>query len=241
MWEKQDETPYLVGFRLSFATRTYVNQVELPTQNNHKNQDSHIDIDDVPDSDGTDDETADSENSDDEMDSIPRSQDEQADDEGVMPSDFEGGRSPIDDLKTFDWGSADNELAEFMGSDSENDSDTSVASDSSRGSRLSIRGRKRGHEDHTYDDDSDADQGSQLVKKQRLANSRTTGLKKVKTSNTESESEMPPPLVADEENDEEGTTEMTVDEGDLFDDLEADLEAEFEKAEAEAEAADGGG
>jgi RNA polymerase II subunit A-like phosphatase len=172
----------------------------------------------------SDDETGGSE-SEQENDSIPASQEEEADEEGVMPSEIDG-QSPIDDLKTFDWGSAEDELAEFMGSDSENDSDTSsVASDSSKRSK---RGVKRNHEDAT--DDEDSDEGSTLLKKQRIANSRTTGLKTVKTPNSAgSESSLPTPgITGDEDGEGDEGEDTTVNDGDEFRDLEDDLEAELE-------------
>jgi RNA polymerase II subunit A-like phosphatase len=157
-------------------------------------------------------------------DSIPASQEEEADEEGVMPSEMDG-QSPIDDLKTFDWGSAENELAEFMDSDSENDSDTSsVASGSSRHSK---RGVKRNHEDVT--DDEESDEGSTLVKKQRIANERKTGLKTVKTPNSAgSESSLPTPGVTGDEDGDEGEDTTVNEDGDEFRDLEDDLEAELE-------------
>lgn len=180
------------------------------------------------DSDDTDDDSA---SEADEEESFPNSQEETEDDEGVMPEDLGGERSPIDDLKSFDWGTADDELAEFMGSDSEYDSDTSLASDASGTGRSS---RKRKLDEATDDDDSEEE--SSLAKKQRIANARTTGLKTVKTPNsTRSESSLPTPAVTGDENDEEadnvavGGAEMDFDE----DDLEADLEAEFAREEAE--------
>jgi RNA polymerase II subunit A-like phosphatase len=172
----------------------------------------------------SDDETGGSE-SEQENESIPASQEEADDDEGVMPIEVDG-QSPIDDLKTFDWGSADSELAEFMGSDSENDSDTSsVASSSSKHSK---RGVKRNLEDVT--DDEDSDEGSTLLKKQKIANSRTTGLKTVKTPNSaESESSLPTPgVTGDEDGDDAEDTTVNEGEGDEFRDLEDDLEAELE-------------
>lgn len=172
----------------------------------------------------SDDESGGSE-SEQENESVPASQEEAEDDEGVMPSEIEG-QSPIDDLKTFDWGSADSELAEFMNSDSENDSDASSASTSSKHSR---RGVKRNHEDATDDDDSD--EGSTLIKKQKIANSRKTGLKTVKTPNSAgSESSLPTPGVTGDE-DGDDAEDMTGNDdggGDEFRDLEDDLEAELE-------------
>jgi RNA polymerase II subunit A-like phosphatase len=169
----------------------------------------------------SDDETGGSESE--AEDSMPASQEEEADEEGVMPSEIDG-QSPIDDLKTFDWGSAENELAEFMDSDSENDSDTSsVASGRSERSR---RGVKRDREDT---DDDDSDEGSTLLKKQRIANSRTTGLKTVKTPNSAgSESSLPTPGVTGDEDGDEGEDTTINEDGDEFRDLEDDLEAELE-------------
>jgi RNA polymerase II subunit A-like phosphatase len=168
----------------------------------------------------SDDETGASE-SEQERDSVPASQEETEDEDGVMPAELED-QSPIDDLKTFDWGGADSELAEFMGSDSENDSDTSSASITSKRSK---KGVKRNREDAT--DDEDSDEGSTLLKKQRVANSRTTGLKTVKTPNSaDSESSLPTPGVTGDE--DGGEADMGENEGDQFRDLEDDLEAELE-------------
>jgi RNA polymerase II subunit A-like phosphatase len=162
----------------------------------------------------------------DESDSVPASQEED-DDEGVMPEDFEGGHSPIDDLKTFDWGGADEELAEFMGSDSEDDSDTgSVSSRNSHTSNLSMRGVKRNHNETT--DEGESDEGSELAKRQRVSSSRTTGLKTVKTpNNAPSESSLPTPGPTGDDEGQNG--ELDGDNAD--DDLEADLMAAFEMDE----------
>jgi RNA polymerase II subunit A-like phosphatase len=152
-----------------------------------------------------------------------------------MPNDYDGSHSPIDDLKTFDWSGADDELAEFMGDDdSGDDSDaSSVASDSSRSSHLSLRGVKRNHAQAT--DDEDSDEGSITAKKARISNSRTTGLKTVKTpSSAVSESSLPTPGPTDE-NEGEGYDGW----GDSDGDLEAEMEAAF--AQEAQEAADGGG
>ena len=93
-------------------------------------------------------------------------------------------------------------------SDSDNESvasDSSRASGRSNGSRRSGAGeRKRKHEDVATDDDDDSDAESTLAKKQRVANSRTTGLKTVKTPNSLlSESSLPTPgVTGDEDGDE---------------------------------------
>lgn len=60
----------------------------------------------------------------DEDDSEDDEEDEDEDDEdieGLMPIDEDGQLSPIDGLKTFNWGSADEELAEFLESGSDDD------------------------------------------------------------------------------------------------------------------------
>lgn len=162
-----------------------------------------------------------------------------------MPSEYDGGHSPIDDLTTFDWGGADDELAEFMGSDSGSDSDTSsVASDSTRSSKLSLRGVKRKNGQSISTDDEESDEGSATTKRQRISNSRTTGLKTVKTPNSaQSESSLPTPGPTDEnagegeaggEDEEEGDDGWG--DGDL--DLEAEMEAEFEREALAAAEAD---
>jgi RNA polymerase II subunit A-like phosphatase len=151
-----------------------------------------------------------------ELDSIPASQEEEHEDsEGVMPDDFpQGLASPVDDLKTFDWDVVDDELNEFLGSDSENDSD---ASESSQASVKDSHGRKRNHDEVTDDDEDDSDEGSVTAKKARISNSRSTGLK----ASHEAESSLPTPGPMDEDDDDDWAG------------LEADLEAELEKEEEE--------
>jgi RNA polymerase II subunit A-like phosphatase len=178
-----------------------------------------------------------------ESDNVPASQEEVADDlEGVMPEAIEEGHSPADDLKGFNWGEIDQELESFMGSDdseSENESDAdSVASDVSIRSRTSnkIIPKKRKVGD-TTDDENSGDE-STLAKKQRIANSRSTGLKTVKTPNSmQSESSLPTPgPTGDEDGEEDAVDQIPTgddDDGDdpFGDDLEADLMAEFEREE----------
>lgn len=175
----------------------------------------------------------------DDENSIPNSQEEEMDDEGVMPAEMEGGLSPIENLQGFNWGDVDDELADFLESGSDNDSDTgSVASDTSRGSSKSLSHRKRKHNETTDDDDSDT--GSAVVRKRKKANDRTTGLKTVKTPNSAgSESSLPTPGVTGDEIDEDAVDQIPDGGGDDDideDDLEADLLAEFEKEEQEASA-----
>ena len=164
-----------------------------------------------------------------------------------MPDDIEPGHSPVDDLKQFDWEDIDHELQEFLGTDS--DSDTgSVTSNSSRASgrsNTSINGKvgadRKRKLNQTDEDDEDSDDASKLLKKQRIANTRSTGLKTVKTPNSaSSESSLPTPAVTGDEAGEDGTVKSLAgdEEHDGLDQLEADLEAdlmaEFAKEEAEA-------
>lgn len=170
--------------------------------------------------------------------------------EGLMPDDIEEGHSPIDDLQTFDWGGADKELEDFLdGDDSGDDTDRSDASDSSRSSKISIRskrGVKRQHDETS--DESETDGESATIKRIRTANSRTTGLKTVKTPNSaRSESSLPTPGVTGDEDDvDQIPTNGDEDEDD--DELEKEIEAAFDsefEAEMEAEMEggddDGGG
>ncbi len=192
--------------------------------------------------------------SEEEGDSIPASQEEVAEDlEGVMPEAIEEGHSPVDDIKGFDWGEIDDELASFMGSDddeSDNESGAeSVASDVSIRSRASNRviPQKRKVGD-TTDDENSGDE-STLAKKQRIANSRSTGLKTVKTPNSmQSESSLPTPgPTGDEDGEDDAVDQIPTgdddddDDDDPFgDDLEADLMAEFEREEEESKVGDDG-
>jgi len=99
-----------------------------------------------------------------------------------------------------------------MGSDSESDNESD---------RESIRGTKR-KMDEKSDDGEDSDENtSRLVKKQNTAKSRITGLKTVKTP--QSESSLPTPGVTGDEG--AGVVE---DDSSIGDDLEKEMEAEME-------------
>jgi RNA polymerase II subunit A-like phosphatase len=199
----------------------------------------------------SDESSEDSASDEEESDHVPAREEEVAEDlEGVMPEAIEEGHSPVDDLKGFNWGEIDEELESFMGSDdSESDNDSgaeSVASDISIRSRTSnkIVPKKRKVGD-TTDDENSGDE-STLAKKQRIANSRSTGLKTVKTPNSmQSESSLPTPgPTGDEDGEEDAVDQIPTgddDDGDdpFGDDLEADLMAEFEREEEEFK--DGGG
>lgn len=229
-WQKEEETPYLVSHEHSvILVRLLTYQVAIHEADRIREEGFNSS---APSSVHDSEESSDDSATDDEDSSAPASsQDDTAiDEEGVMPDDIEeGGTSPIEKMKDFDWGTVDDELNDFMGSDSEsNDSGTeSDASKQSSSSKKSARGRKRSHDVATDEDDSDEE--STLAKKQRIANSRTTGLKTVKTPNAEPNS-LPTPS-----GDDGGGGELGSDDG--FGDLEADLEAEFAR-EAEEDGAD---
>jgi RNA polymerase II subunit A-like phosphatase len=159
-----------------------------------------------------------------------------------MPEEIEEGHSPIDDLKGFNWGEIDEELASFMGSDSESENDSgaeSVTSDVSHRSRTSNKTDSKKRKLGETTDDDNSDEESTLVKKQRIANSRSTGLKTVKTPNSmQSESSLPTPGVTGDEEGEDDVADQIPAEDDnddgFDDDLEADLIAEFAREEEEA-------
>jgi len=183
----------------------------------------------IHDSDESDDETG----SDGEESEVPASQEEEADSDGVIPDDIEPGQSPIDGLKTFDWGGADDELQDFLDGDSGNESDSSNASkDSSRSSR-SARGIKRTRGEVMDDDDSDT--GSATLKKQRISNTRTTGLKTVTPNSGTSSLPTPGPTDERDSGGESGVQTPTADND--FGDLEDELTREFEKEWEEQEGA----
>jgi RNA polymerase II subunit A C-terminal domain phosphatase len=109
---------------------------------------------------------------------------------------------------------------------------TTVSSNQSQHSRLSVRGRK--HPRNDTDDETDDE--SSLAKKQRLARVRTTSLKTVKTPNSaRSESSLPTPDVTGGEEVDGGSEVDQIivgDEGDLDEDeLEAQMLAEFAKGD----------
>ncbi|PQE26425.1 FCP1-like phosphatase protein [Rutstroemia sp. NJR-2017a BBW] len=222
-WKKDDEEPYLVEIHPSDRRQSGDN-TSLPSS--------------MDDSDDSEDYTGSESNEDDEP--PKNNQEDGADDDGVMPDDIEPGHSPIDDLKGFDWNGVDDELAEFMGDDDDSatDSDGSMTSNTTRGSRSSQRrGQKRSFDEATDEDTSDEE--STLVKKQRMANARTTSLKTVKTPTSASESSLPTPGVTGDEN-EDVTSAAMEPESDhsLEEDLEAEMEAAFEREQAELEGED---
>ncbi|TVY15243.1 RNA polymerase II subunit A C-terminal domain phosphatase [Lachnellula arida] len=206
-WAKEDETDYLSQVHISEADRKPRDgDISSGAEGAHGSDDSS-DEDDIP---------AGSQ-------SLSSSEDE--DEEGVIPSDIEG-HSPIDDLKGFNWDEVDDELAEFMGSDSESENDSD---------RDSTRGTKRARSEKSDDGEDSDESTSRLVKKQNTAKSRMTGLKSVKTP--QSVGSLPTPGVTGDEED------VVEDDSSIGDDLEKEMEAEMEAelAREEEEAKSGSG
>ncbi|KAL2163770.1 hypothetical protein VTH06DRAFT_5829 [Thermothelomyces fergusii] len=88
--------------------------------------------------------------------------------EGLLPDDLPDGQpSPIDGLKTFNWGSADEELAEFLASGSDDDDDDDDDDDENEGED---EGEEAGGGDDGDDEEEDGD-----GRKRRKSASPSTG------------------------------------------------------------------
>lgn len=165
--------------------------------------------------------------------------------------------SPIDELQTFDWGSADDELAQFLAEDDGDgdgggdgdgdDDDANEASnveddDATTESRPPSR-NKRKHGDDT-DTDGESSRGrSALSKKQRLTKVRSPlGLREVRSTEALGGDigNLPTPQITGDEDDvmllKTGESQDPVDKvDDVDEEFEADLLAEFEAEEAVGE------
>ena len=152
-----------------------------------------------------------------ELESIPASQEEEEIDiDGLMPNELEG-HSPADDMKSFNWADADDELAEFLDESGDESDSSSVTSENT------TRGTKRDR----ASDDEDSDDGSVTTKKQRISKTRHTGLNNVLGRET-----------AGGEDSVSNGHDVQNGSDDSDDDLEKDIEAAF-AAEEEREAEDG--
>ncbi|ESZ94084.1 hypothetical protein SBOR_5504 [Sclerotinia borealis F-4128] len=210
-WKKDDESEYLV---------------EINPADRRKSGDLSNDPPPGDDSEESSDYTESDDYEDDEL--RGQRQESELDGAGVIPDDLEAGISPIERLREADWSSMDDELADFLGDDNDSgtESDTSLTSRASRTS--SRRGHKRRLDDATDDDDSEEE--STMVKKQRIANSRTTSLKSVKIPVGASESSLLTPGVTGDENDEIDQLAAQVSDHSFEDELEAEMQAEMEAA-----------
>jgi RNA polymerase II subunit A-like phosphatase len=173
-----------------------------------------------PDAPALDAEGAEAENDENENDSALSSDT----DSDLEEHDISGSISPIEGLDEVDWDNVDDELAEFLASGTDTDGEEGNSDSESVASNSSTEGgaggaskakverikRKYGVDDATL---SDGEEASTLSKKQKLARSRTTGLKSVE--------------VAEENSAEAGDGEGGAGEGgeDIDED---DFDAEFE-------------
>ncbi|KAK7976607.1 hypothetical protein PG989_015070 [Apiospora arundinis] len=219
-WRKVDETPFLMDINPGDrANRSVPHDDDMEDDDEDKSQPK---ITLVPsggqqmfeDEDESGGDVSDDEDDDDE---------EENDTFGVIPSE---PASPVQELKKMDWDDMDDELAEFMGSDVDSDSDAESL----------YQGSKRKLDD--VDDGGDSAEentGSTLSKKQKLAKARTTGLRNVE--NVGEEEKEAPAASQEQEGGEDGGAGGDEDgEEDFNDELEAELEAAFENEDmAEAD------
>lgn len=186
--------------------------------------------------------------------------DDSADDEDVE-IEGENMRSPIDDLKTFDFDEVDQELAEFLadGSDDdseEDDDDGTVKTDDEEGDKESSKsdtgsergdksspGSKRRHGEgvDTDDDDDDSAASGNPSLKKKLKSSRSQGsssLQSQLSANGSTAKHVDESFTASangigDEDEEVVLLNTGEDEDDDADNLEADLMAELDREEAE--------
>ena len=173
----------------------------------------------------------------------------------LLPDEDSAANSPVD-LKTFDWSGADDELDEFLGEsgDEETDRDeyesdastsshnirrvskaasTSSPKDSGGGAARQRERKKRKLEETEGHEGDNSEEESTLAKKQRVAGSRSTGLKDVNTVglgrgvdvNGADKMLLTPGVTGDEEEGDHAS-------GDRDAELEAEAEAEAEMERA---------
>lgn len=181
-WKKLDETPYLIDVhpadraaaaRASIGngsgtvtppsnTRITVVQSGQQLFEDEQGEDADEDADD-------DDDDDENEDGDAGFDEDERPEDQDLSD--VMPADLEDGEKSPGALKKSEWADITKELEDELGSFMD-DSDVESVDRSFDNDEDSGKKRK-------YDDDDDVDEESLLAKKQRLAKTRTTGLRNV--------------------------------------------------------------
>lgn len=191
----------------------------------------------------------------DESDEEDNTDDIDAEEEGLLPSELvEGQLSPVDGLKTFNWGEADEELDEFLasGSDDDDDDDDNGVSSQGTESNEDDEELQEGSRKRKYEGAGEGEEGvpgtdnilggssGNLSKKQRLAKSRPSSSLRAEYHADEDSSLPTPHITGDEDDislvkvaaqnnigDIAGNETFEIDE----DDLEADLMAEFEAEE----------
>lgn len=140
-------------------------------------------------------------------------QDEESDLEGVIPSELEDNQSPVGGTNA-DWSAMNDELEEFLGSDSGDESSASTESKTA-----SIRGKKRGYEGSS--DTEDASDGASATPKgrKRQALGRVSSLSHIvvpgAVGSVDGETGLPTPeITAGEEGEGEADVGDEGDEGD---------------------------
>lgn len=163
---------------------------------------------------------------------------------------FDQSVSPTDNV---DWSNVDDELKEFLGSDSESersddshasDTDTSTASKKSRKRKRSDLSAENSENEASSDENPSLfGQGSELQKRKRQALTRVTSLTNVTTVEGKDGTGLPSPdTTGPEETQDDGDAEVVQEGGDGWgSEAEADFEAEFAKDEEEVKGEAGGG
>lgn len=192
-----------------------------------------------------------------DLDEEPDSEDEKGhndeDEEDLLPPEVEDGQmSPVDALKTFDWGEADAELDEFLASDTDDgDDDDGASTDRDTANGDGDASRKRKHDDDNdsaaSERDSLEDGSNNLSKKQRLGRDKPGSSLRAEYY-ADTGNSLPTPQITGDEGDvsvsnggsrpsEHAVDPDVGDDGDSVDidedELEADLIAEFEAEERE--------
>lgn len=272
-WRRQDETPYLVDIHPADRAKPRDAGSALASTET-------TDAEPVSDADDTDDvatgrpgplrigrprlqlpsNTGQNMDVDDGPDSEDEPGDIDEDEENLLP---DGQMSPVDALKTFNWGEADEELDEFLASPSDNEDEDEEEEDDVDTDRDTANGdgengevsRKRKHVDNDDDDESAASEADSVEngansssKKQRLAGDRPKSSLRAEYK-ADADTDLPAPRVAADNEDAstvngasrpteeatEGYVAADDDEDDNLDEdeLEADLIAEFEAEERE--------
>ena len=178
---------------------------------------------------------------------------DEANDRGFLPTEISDGQlSPVDGLKSFNWGEADDELNEFLAGlddDEEEDDENGNNKDDADNpddvdqddkdeeserrarprsrSRSQSKKRKLGQEDE--DADHDGQGGDSPSKKPKLSRTRDSSKLRVQ-HNADADSSLLTPQVTGDEEDIEKRKYSAEEIRNIEDELEADLFAEFEAA-----------
>ncbi|KAI9790044.1 MAG: Carboxy-terminal domain (CTD) phosphatase [Piccolia ochrophora] len=166
------------------------------------------------------------------------------DPDGVAPPSLAGDHSPIDGFEDYDWKGVQDDLAEYLGSDNESDTDSTVSTPSADSTTLSpSRKRKRSRSASPVAHEPAADSNgpevaqdqasttSRLHKRQQRARERGTGLKAVtavaeERRNGNGASLPSPAVTGGEEVDDENDEDASGDEGRAVGDSEVEGEAD---------------